>query len=119
MTAWPVILVLSAATATGVVLGVQYLREIRKPVLIGTHLLLGAGALEQTVVLVAHTDGAQTMGIAASACLGVTLAIGLLTSLVARGARQLSNVMLLGHVGMGAAGFLLFLAWMFFGRVAG
>ena len=43
----PALVLLSAAMCLGVIMGIQYLRRVRsKPVMIGVHLLLGAGGLE-------------------------------------------------------------------------
>lgn len=113
MTIVPVSLILAAAVVTGGVLVLHYLRRVRRPILIGMHLLLGAGTLEQTVLLVAGTQdsGAGRAGIAAAGFLSAALAVGLLTSLIARGSRKLSNRMVAAHVGLGAVGAMLFVVW--------
>jgi hypothetical protein len=113
MTILPVTAIQAAAVITGVLLVLAYLRRVRRPVLTGAHLLLGAGALEQIVLLVAGTQDtpAGKPGIAAAAFLGAALGLGLLTSLIARNNRARSNVMVTAHVGLGAAGTVLSLAW--------
>jgi hypothetical protein len=80
---------------------------------IGIHLLLGAGALEQLVILLPGLEAthSRATGVTAAGCLALALALGLVTSLWARGSRQASNIMVAAHAGVGAAGFLLFLAW--------
>ncbi len=114
MTLLPVTLIQIAAAISGIVVGVLYLRHVRKPVMIGIHLLLGAGALEQLVILLPGLEDthSRSTGVTAAGCLAAALALGLVTSLWARGSRQASNIMVAAHAGIGAAGFLLFLAWV-------
>ena len=105
-----------AAMALGLVLVGLHLRGIRKPVLIGLHLLLGLGALEVLVVLLKGTgssDGlpAGDFGDIAAGCLALAAFIGLLTPILGRGSRVKANAMLVAHVSAGFAGVVLCIAW--------
>jgi hypothetical protein len=111
----PSFILLSAAVALGVVLGLQYLRgERSSPLVMGAHLLLGAGGLETIAMLLRGTpDGtvaeAGSLGRLAAMCLLGGMASGLL---IGRRSVQTMNVALITHIGVAAAGFLLFLGWM-------
>ena len=56
MTAFPVVLLVTAATALGAYLLLLWFRKARRPVLIGFHVLLGLGAAE-TLIVFLHTSG--------------------------------------------------------------
>ena len=105
-----------AAMALGLVLVACRLRGIRKPVLIGLHLLLGLGALELLVVTLKGTPGADGLpagdfGNVAAGCLALAAFIGLLTPILGRGSRLTANAMLVAHGSAGVAGVLLCIAW--------
>jgi hypothetical protein len=110
----PVTLILIAAVASGLTLGLRYLRDRRKPVLVGFHLLLGAGGLEQLVILLPPSAGtrAGSFGLAAAACLATALALGFVGAMLDRRSRQVANIMVSIHAGVGFTGFALFLAWL-------
>jgi len=117
MTTIPVALLFFAAVILGIIIGLQYLRGIRKPVLIGTHLLLGAGGLEQFVIMLQGTPSGEvispgTFGRVAAGFFVAALASGLLAPMIGRGSRRTANIALIAHIGVGAVGFLLFLAWL-------
>jgi len=118
MTAIPALVFLTAATVLGVYLGFLYLRRIvRKPVLIGVHLLLGAAGIEMTVMLLRGTPGGEatpagTFGVVAAGLLALAMVSGLAAPLLGRRSRQTANIMLSTHAGIALAGFALFLAWM-------
>ena len=87
MPMFPFILLPLAAMALGLVLAVFHLRGIRKPMLIGLHLLLGLGALEIMVVLLKGTpssDGlpAGDFGNVSAGFLALAAFIGLLTPIL-------------------------------------
>ncbi|NVN86141.1 MAG: hypothetical protein HXX15_08615 [Rhodopseudomonas sp.] len=117
MTAIPVLVILSAATAIGLYLGLLYLRGERKPGLIAFHLLLGFGGLETLVMLLHGTpNGAAgattgTFGYTAAGLFGVSAFSGFVAAL-ARRSPVAANVVLGTHVTVGLAGFALFLAWV-------
>lgn len=119
MNALPAVLLLGAAVCLGIYLGVEYLRGIRsRPVMIGLHLLLGAGGLEVIAMLLKGTpDGtlvaAGTTGHAAALLLLLAMFTGLTAPMVGRGSRRVMNVALAMHASAAAAGFLLLLAWVF------
>ena len=105
-----------AAMALGLVLVVLHLRGIRKPLLIGLHLLLGLGALELLVVMLKGTpssDGlpAGDFGDVAAGFLALAAFIGLLTPILGRRSRLTANAMLVAHGSAGLAGVILCIAW--------
>ena len=107
----------TAAVGMGLYLGLLYLRRVRRPVLVGAHLLLGAAGLEATAMLLRGTpDGtvtpAGTFGIVAAATLATTMISGLAAPLVAKRSRRNSNIALGIHASVGVTGFVLFLAWL-------
>jgi hypothetical protein len=100
----------------GVLLGVNYLRGVRKPVMIGFHLILGIGGLEQFAeVLGGAPNGvalaAGTYGNAAALVFVASIFTGLGAALLARYSRRRAEMVLISHVGIGAAGFVLLLLW--------
>ncbi len=117
MPMFPFIVLPLAAMALGLVLGVLHLRGIRKPMLIGLHLLLGFGALELLVVMLKGTpngDGlpAGDFGNVSAGFLALAGFIGLLTPILGRRSHLTANAMLLAHAGAGLAGVLLCMAWI-------
>ena len=114
----PVVLLLSVAVALGLFLGMQYLRGVRaSKVLIGVHLLLGAAGLEALARLLWGTtpDGtllpAGTVGTVAAVLLAVAMFCGLTAPVLARRLPRTIHFAVATHVGIGAAGFVLFLLW--------
>ena len=61
MPIFPFILLPLAVMAVGFVLVAYYLRGIRKPMVIGLHVLLGFGALELMVMLLKGTPDGDTL----------------------------------------------------------
>ncbi|ABE39721.1 conserved hypothetical protein [Rhodopseudomonas palustris BisB5] len=117
MTATPVLVILSAATALGLYLGLLYLRGERKQGLVALHLLLGFGGLETLVMLLHGTpDGAAasgniSFGKIAAGLFAVSAFSGFIAAL-ARKSPVAANVLLGTHVTVGLAGFALVLAWI-------
>ncbi|MCP9626666.1 hypothetical protein NML43_06160 [Rhodopseudomonas palustris] len=117
MTATPVLVILSAATALGLYLGLLYLRGERKQGLVALHLLLGFGGLETLVMLLHGTpDGATaagslSFGKVAAGLFAVSAFSGFIAAL-ARRSPVAANVLLGTHVTVGLAGFVLVLAWV-------
>ena len=114
---FPFVLLPLGAMALGLALAVLHLRGIRKPVLIGLHLLLGLGALEVMVVLLKGTsdsDGlpAGDFGNVSAGFMALAAFVGLLTPILGRRSRLTANAMLLAHGGAGLAGVLLCMAWV-------
>lgn len=117
MNAIPAALLLTAAAALGVYLGVLYLRRVRRPALIGVHLLLGAASMQVTLMMLrgmpnGESAPATTIGLAAAACLAAAMFSGLLAPLIGRGSRQAANIAVLSHATAGLGGFLLFMTWI-------
>lgn len=111
-----VIALLGSSIGIGLFLGWQYLRRVRnKPVLIGLHLILGGAGLESMVMLRGSTEAAiPGFGIANAGILLLFAGMmtGLLTPLIAqKRPRRVGTIALAVHVGVGAIGFILFLAW--------
>jgi hypothetical protein len=121
MKAGSVGLVIAAAVVLGLVLGWNYLKGIRNPVLNGVHLLLGAGAFEG-VALMMHgrsmlgepLEGAESvggsMGGLVLAMLGVAMLSGLIWALV-RGQWRGGTSVLVAHAGVGTLVLVFFVIW--------
>ena len=111
------IALLSAAAGLGLFLGWLYLCGVRRPVLVGAHLLLGVGGIETMVMLLGGAPNGDVapsglLGPVAAGLLAGALLSGLATPLVARQSRTTANVALATHAGLGLAGFIVFLAWV-------
>ena len=123
MPALPAVLLLTGAVVLGLLLGRDYLRRVRsKPALIGFHLLLGAGGLEVTVMLLRGSPGGASLPAGlllkgTAGLLGFALLSGLVAPMIGRRSRGTMNVALAVHVTAAASGFLLCLAW-FVGALA-
>jgi hypothetical protein len=116
MMVWPVGLILTAAVTLGIVLGLNYLRGIRKPIMNGVHLLLGLGALESLAVLVngppnGLTMHARPLAMAALGLFALSVLSGLIRPLMRRQMPRAAEILLVTHAGVGLLGFLLFLVW--------
>lgn len=116
MTMIPVLILICATAALGVLLGIRYIRrEARKPMLIGLHLLLGIGALE----IVAYSlwgaqqeGGVPRVGVAAAGALAGAMFIGLLAPILGRRSRQTMNIALTAHASVATAGLALAVIWI-------
>jgi hypothetical protein len=108
---------MTAAVILGLLLGRDYLRRVRsKPALIGFHLLLGAGSLEVTVMLLRGAPGGNVVpaGLILQLTAGLVafaLFSGLIAPMIGRRSRATMNVALAVHVTAAAAGFVLCLVW--------
>jgi hypothetical protein len=117
MKALPVAILLIAASVLGVVLGLRHLRGARRPpVMIGAHLLLGAGGLELFAMLLRGTPSgtilsAGTFGWVAAALLAVSMFAGVSAALFRRSPR-VAQIVLVTHAALGGVGVLLFFAWV-------
>jgi hypothetical protein len=111
------VLLLSLAAALGLYLGLCYLRGRRnRPMLIGTHLLLGIGGAE--ALLLAHrsvaSGGAASGSSQANLALGLIAAAifaGFLAPVVGRNSRATGNLALAAHATLAAAGVGVALVW--------
>lgn len=118
MNVLPVSALIGAAVALGAYLGWQYLRAVpRKPLLIGIHLILGLAGMKWLILLLLWRtpDGSvtHTLGSVTALLLAASMLSGLLTPLLTRERpRAVGNVAQVIHSGFGAAGFLVFLVWI-------
>lgn len=119
MIALPIVALLTAGVGLGLLLGLRYLRGLpRKPVMIGAHLLLGAGTLEQIAVLLHGTPSGdviadQMLGRVALVLIAGALLFGLCAPLLSRQSRRGAEALLVGHASLGALGFAALIAWTF------
>ena len=117
----PVLVLFSGAVALGLYLGYEYLKRIpSRPVMIGIHLLLGAGGMELVAMLLAGTPDGEAaptgrLAHAAAALLLLALFTGLLAPMIGRRSRPTMNAALATHACAAGAGFVLLLAWFAFG----
>ncbi len=117
MTMFPITLLVLAAAGLGTWLFLQYLRgEARQPILIGTHLLLGAAALEQLAVLFRGAPNgdrlpSESLGQTVGFLLVVAMMLGFAAPLL-RKSLSTAHTALIAHVSVAAAGCLLFLVWI-------
>ncbi len=117
MTAIPVVLLTTAATALGAYLLLLWFRKAQRPVLIGFHVLLGLGAAE-TLVVFLHTSGlddespARRLALVAGAFLAAAVASGFTAPLFGKTYRGTANSLLAAHVASGFAAFLIVLAFV-------
>jgi hypothetical protein len=117
VTTVPVILCMTAAVLLGAVIGILWLMRARRPVLIGIHVLLGVLGLEQMALLIHGTPSgialqSSEVSTWALAALAAAMFTGLVAPLFGREMRRAANAMLMGHVVIGALGFILFLSWV-------
>ncbi len=117
MTAAPVLILLAAAVGLGAVNLALRLRGARKSVLIGVHLLLGIGALEVLVFFLKDANGGDGLpagpwGNVAAGLLGAAVFIGLISPILGKNSKPLSNLLLVAHVGCGLAGAVTAAAWV-------
>lgn len=117
MTVLPVLALLTASLLLGLYLILLYLRGERKPAIIGFHLLLGMGGLETLVMLLRGTpagvaEATGQFGVAAAALFGIAMFTGLTGAMIARRSVMSANIVIATHASIGAAGFILFLAWI-------
>jgi hypothetical protein len=117
MKALPIALILTASVGLGLYLGWLYLRGVRKPVLNGIHILLGAGALEGLAVLLHGAPngaafGARPLGVGALSLFAYAMFSGLIGPIFGRQSRRSGEAVLVTHVSAGLIGFVVFLWWV-------
>jgi len=112
----PPVMLLGTAVGLGIFLGVEYLRRVRSnPVMIGLHLLLGAGGLELVAMRLRGTpEGVVTpaghLGSVAALLLVLAMFTGLIAPMIGRRSRGTMNLALAVHASIAFAGFVLLLA---------
>lgn len=117
MPIFPFILLPLAVLAVGLVLLAFYLRDIRKPVLIGLHVLLGFGALEVMVMLLKGTPNGESLpagefGNLSAGFFALAGFIGLLSPILGRRSHKTALGLLLAHGSAGLVGVLLCIVWI-------
>ncbi len=117
MTTIPLTLILAGAVILGVILGIEYLRGVRRrPGMIAAHLILGFLAMEQMAMMLRGTPAGESAGSASYGKLTAFLFfIAVLAGLIAallRDRRTGSNIALAGHVTVATAGVLAYVAWV-------
>jgi hypothetical protein len=100
--------------ALGVVVGLLFLQRARKPRLVAAHLVFAllATGLVLAMVATAPATAAGPHWLLPLGLIGAALAGGYFAGKLARGSRRAAQFMLFGHVVVGVAGFLVFLAWV-------
>lgn len=117
MTAIPMLVLLIVAVVLGAANLVLRVRGIRKSVLIGVHLLVGIGALEVLVFYLKDANGGEgtpagSWGNVAAGLLAAAVFIGLISPILGKNSKPLSNSLLVAHVGCGLAGAITAVAWV-------
>ena len=100
--------------ALGVVVGLLFLQRARKPRLVAAPLVLAllAAGLVLAMVVTAPATAAGPHWLLPLGLIVAALAGGYFAGKLARGSRRAAELMLFGHVMVGLAGFLVFLAWV-------
>jgi tryptophan-rich sensory protein len=111
MTKLPVALLLTAAVALGLTLGVLYLRGVRKPGLVAVHVLLGLAALETMMLVVRSTRASTTAAMVAAGFLAWSAFSGLIRPMIADRNKRHGEGLLITHAAAGLTGFVVFLIW--------
>ncbi len=118
MTAVPAVVLLSLAGALGVYLLTVFLRgERNRPMLIGTHLILGVGGAEALFLALrsANQSGGTRDASTVTLALGFIMAAiiaGFLGPIVGRRSRTTGTVALATHASLGGLGVALALFWI-------
>ena|SRR5664279_6498842 len=117
MKSLPIIVILIAAVSLGGVNLWLRLRGVRKPVLIGIHLLAGLASLEVLVYFLKDVNSGEGVpagpyGNVAAALLGLAAFSGLISPILSRRSQLTSNVLLATHTSCGLAGAVTALAWV-------
>ncbi len=110
MTVIPVVLIVTAAAALGAWLLLLWFKRVRRPVLIGFHVLLGVGSTETLVVFLHTSDLGRdsvpwSIAIGGLGCLAASILTGFSAPLF-RNYRTVANSFLAAHVATGVAGFV-------------
>ena len=114
----PSLLLVTGAVLLGIYLGIFYLRGVRpKRILLGAHILMGMGGVEQLVLLIhGAPSGVITSDSLAKTAAGLfafAIFSGFTAPLLAQSAgRKTGEFMLATHAGVGIAGFVLLLVWI-------
>jgi hypothetical protein len=100
--------------ALGIVVGLLFLQRTRKPKLVAAHLVLAlvAAGLVLALVITAPAAASGPHWLLPLGLIAAALAGGYFAGQFARGSRRRGELMLFGHVVLGLAGFLVFLAWV-------
>jgi hypothetical protein len=116
MTSLPIFLILIAAVALGGANLWLRFRGMRKPVLIGVHLLAGLASLEVLVYYLKDVNNGEgspagPFGNVAAAFLGLAAFSGLIAPVLGRRSKLTSDLLVGTHVSCGLLGAVTALAW--------
>lgn len=118
MTWLPVLLLLTCGVGLGITMATRNWRgPPRKPVLIGLHILFGAGALEELVVSLHGTESVAALssangGSLTALLIAATLFIGFSVPLISRRAPQAARRVLVLHAATGLTAFAALIVWL-------
>jgi hypothetical protein len=118
MIALPSLFLMSGAVAIGIYLGILYLRRQRpRRLLLGGHILMGMGGLEQVALLIHGAPSgvmvqAGTYGTAAAGFFALAMLSGFTAPLFGQRSRKNGEFMLATHAVVGLVGFILLLVWL-------
>jgi len=116
MQAGLIVVLMCLAAGLGLYLLTLHVRGVRKPVLIGVHVILGFFATEQTVVTIKGSNYGdllppQPAGDLVACFLGLALFAGLVGPLFQRKSPHVTERILIAHITLGAAALVLALRW--------
>lgn len=118
MTWLPVLLLMGGGVGIGITMATRLLRGLaRRPMLIGLHILCGAGALEELVVTLHGTESVTALptangGSLTALMLAGTLFIGFSVPLISRRAPGAARRVLVVHAVAGLATLGTLLVWL-------
>ncbi len=114
----PATLLITAAVLLGIYLGIFYLRGVRpRRILLGAHILMGMGGLEQVALLIHGAPSGVIMragayGTGAAGLFALAMLSGLTAPLLGQKSRRNGEIMLATHASVGILGFVLLLVWV-------
>jgi hypothetical protein len=111
------VLVMLFTVALGLANGSNFLKGFRRPILVGTHFLLGATTFELALLLLRGTPNsdairAGTYGPYAGAFVAAALVMGLVGGLMGGRKHPQTGVALAAHAAFGTAAFVVVIAWV-------
>ena len=117
MTSLSIFIILIAAVALGGANLWLRFRGVRKPVLIGIHLLAGLASLEVLVYYLKDVNGGEGMpagpfGNVAAALLGLAAFSGLISPILGRRSKLTADMLVGTHVSCGLLGAVTAIAWV-------
>lgn len=117
MMAGMLVLVMLFTVALGLANGSNFLKGIRKPMVIGAHFLLGATTFELVLLLLRGTPNSDAIrpgsfGTYAAALVAAALVMGVVGGLMGGRKHPQTGVALAAHAAFGGLAFILVMAWV-------